>query len=98
MTNKVLRATLCAGLTLALCNLAAAQYGGGIENVAGALTVSSCTIASNTATVSGGGIYTLGSGTTYVSGSYVLGNGPDDTHTEAGSRLKVFNSIIGIET
>lgn len=29
MLNNVCRATLCAGLILALCNLAAAQYGGG---------------------------------------------------------------------
>jgi hypothetical protein len=30
MLNNVLRATVCAALILALCNLAAAQYGGGM--------------------------------------------------------------------
>jgi predicted outer membrane repeat protein len=72
--------------------------GGGIANEFGALTVSDCNVEFNSATVSGGGIYTFINGTTYVTNSFVLDHSPDDTHTDPGSTLIVFNSIIGVET
>jgi hypothetical protein len=72
--------------------------GGGIDNNGGALTVSGCATMFNSASVSGGGIDTTDGGTTDVSGSQVRYNSPDDTHTDPGSTLIVFNSIIGLET
>jgi predicted outer membrane repeat protein len=75
-----------------------ASFGGGIEDFAGSLTVSNCDLQHNTADVIGGGIYVGGNGTTSVIGSYLVNNGPDDTHREPGSTLIVTDSIIGVET
>jgi hypothetical protein len=68
-----------------------ANQGGGIFSF-GALTVSNCEIRNSHANV-GGGIYTAG--TTLVSDSEVIGNLPDDTHTDLGATLTVVNSLIG---
>jgi predicted outer membrane repeat protein len=71
-----------------------AQHGGGIAS-SGQLTVKDCDITNNAASVSGGGIYTFGGGTTSVTGSVIIKNTPDDTFTEPGSTLIVSNSDIG---
>jgi predicted outer membrane repeat protein len=87
-------------LTVSGCTIQqnTAQLGGGIANFGGAVTVSGCAIEFNSASISGGGIYTTNSGTTDVTGSQVIFNSPDDTHTDPASTLIVFNSIIGVET
>jgi predicted outer membrane repeat protein len=86
-------------MTVSGCQLTfnSAQIGGAIVNLSGVLNVvSGCDISGNTATVSGGGIYTFLAGTTNIQGSFVEGNGPDDTHTVTsdGSVLNVDGSSI----
>jgi hypothetical protein len=64
----------------------------------GVVNVVSCDIEANTAILKGGGIFTDVFGTTTISGSNVLTNGPDDTYTVTGATLNVDNtSIIGVQ-
>jgi hypothetical protein len=90
---------LLGAMTVSDCTIESnnAPFGGGIDNDFGTLTVSGCDIESNSAQ-HGGGIYTESGGTTNVTGSFVRLNSPDDTHTDPGSTLNVFNSTIGVET
>jgi predicted outer membrane repeat protein len=77
-----------------------AAGGGGMDNIGATLTVSGCDIEFNLSSlVEGGGIRTIASGITSVTGSIVVNNSPDDTYTEAGSTLINVNlsSIIGKE-
>ncbi len=83
-------------LTMTGCQAVAnsASYGGGLENDGGVMAVSGCDVEGNTASNLGGGIITVGNGTTNVLfGSYVANNndssGADDSYTESGSTLNV---------
>jgi predicted outer membrane repeat protein len=91
-------------MTVSGCQLSSnsAEFGGGIVQGGGVVNVVAGTqITGNTATVSGGGIYTEAGGVTNILGSFVSGNGPDDTHTVTsdGSVLNVdATSIVIVQT
>ena len=86
------------GLTITGGN---ADYGGGVRNDGGALTVTDCAISGNTATLQGGGLATRFGGTTMLSGCSISGNSAADgggVSNASASTLSLVNSTVSGNT